>query len=120
VFSRGVVWYSSSDTVTIDFDSLVRVGTLPDGKIIGKATDKEECTVQLEESLKTTAKQKKNMAAQCKEEERWACTHVCTHIHTHVYTRVCARVHVHVCAHTFIFIYVYTCVNNVHTRTCAR
>ena len=27
-FSRGVVWYSSSDTVTIDFDSLVRVGSV--------------------------------------------------------------------------------------------
>jgi hypothetical protein len=45
--------------------------TLPDGKVIGKASDKEEYTAQLEESLKTTAKQKKNMAAQCKEEERW-------------------------------------------------
>ena len=27
-FSRGVVWYSSSDTVTIDFNSLVRVGSV--------------------------------------------------------------------------------------------
>ena len=43
---------------------------LPDGKIIGKATDKEEYTVQLEDQLKRTAKQKREMAAQCKEEER--------------------------------------------------
>jgi hypothetical protein len=43
---------------------------LPDGKIIGKATDKEEHTVQLEDQRKRTAKQKREMTAQCKEEER--------------------------------------------------
>ena len=41
---------------------------LPDGKVIGKASDKEEYTAQLEESLKTTAKQKKNVGIRT----RWA------------------------------------------------
>jgi hypothetical protein len=43
---------------------------LPDGKALGKTSDKTEHAAQLEGQLKATAKEKKRISAQCKEEER--------------------------------------------------
>jgi hypothetical protein len=70
--------------------------TLPDGKIIGKATDKEEYTAQLEDQLKRTAKQKRDVAAQCREEERCLC----------VLLGACI-IALLTCPYMYIYIYIY-------------